>query len=252
MKRQMKKLIVSAVALSLVIPALSAPKAEAAKKPSLVKKVSVKAGKTKKVTVKGVKTKQIKKTTWSVKSKKVVTLSKKKKNSVTIKGKKAGKTVLTAKIKVGKKTYKKTCKITVKKAGKVTVTKAPVATPTAPAKVTDTPGAKATATPTAAPTAVPTLRALDQGYKTAKAPEAKDPDTFPTTVPEAKVDPATATVYDEDFEDVETGTKSTDCVNEDTPDPEGLKRWILRAFSDDNNTGKDYLDVTRGYRFASS
>ena len=46
MKRQMKKLIVSAVALSLVIPALSAPKAEAAKKPSLVKKVSVKAGKT--------------------------------------------------------------------------------------------------------------------------------------------------------------------------------------------------------------
>ena len=55
MKRQMKKLIVSAVALSLVIPALSAPKAEAAKKPSLVKKVSVKAGKTKKVTVKGVK-----------------------------------------------------------------------------------------------------------------------------------------------------------------------------------------------------
>ena len=70
MKRQMKKLIVSAVALSLVIPALSAPKAEAAKKPSLVKKVSVKAGKTKKVTVKGVKTKQIKKTTWSVKSRK--------------------------------------------------------------------------------------------------------------------------------------------------------------------------------------
>lgn len=38
LKRQMKKLIVSAVALSLVIPALSAPKAEAAKKPSLDKK----------------------------------------------------------------------------------------------------------------------------------------------------------------------------------------------------------------------
>ena len=49
MKRQMKKLIVSAVALSLVIPALSAPKAEAAKKPSLVKKVSVKAGKQRKL-----------------------------------------------------------------------------------------------------------------------------------------------------------------------------------------------------------
>ena len=89
MKRQMKKLIVSAVALSLVIPALSAPKAEAAKKPSLVKKVSVKAGKTKKVTVKGVKTKQIKKTTASGKSKRLVALSKTNNNSVKIKGKKA-------------------------------------------------------------------------------------------------------------------------------------------------------------------
>ena len=118
MKRQMKKLIVSAVALSLVIPALSAPKAEAAKKPSLVKKVSVKAGKTKKVTVKGVKTKQIKKTTWSVKSKKVVTLSKKKKNSVTIKGKKAGKTVLTAKIKVGKRPTKRLVRLQSKKQAK--------------------------------------------------------------------------------------------------------------------------------------
>lgn len=62
-------------------------------------------------------------------------------------------------------------------------------------------------------------------------------------MPEAKIDPATATVYDEDFEDVKTGTKSTDCVTRITPDPEGLKRWILRAFSDDNNTGKDYLEV---------
>ena len=52
--------------------------------------------------------KKIKKTTWSVKSKKIATISKKKKNSVTVKGKKAGNTKLTAKIKVGKKTYKKT------------------------------------------------------------------------------------------------------------------------------------------------
>lgn len=81
MKRQMKKLIVSAVALSLVIPALSAPKAEAAKKPSLVKKVSVKAGKTKKVTVKGVKTKQIKKTTWSVKARRLSRFLRKRKTA---------------------------------------------------------------------------------------------------------------------------------------------------------------------------
>ena len=235
MKRQMKRLIVSAVALSLVVPALSAPEAEAAKKPSLAKSVSVNVGKTKKVTVKGVKTKQIKKTTWSVKNKKVAALSKKKKNSVTIKGKKAGNTVLTAKIKVGKKTYKKTCKITVKKANKVVVTPVPTAVPTK-----DT---KATATPTAAPTAVPTLRALNQSYKSAKAPTAKDPETFPTTVPEAVIDPKTAVVYEEDFESVEAGTKSQDCVTDDTPNPDGLQGWILRSFSDDNNTGKDYLEV---------
>lgn len=235
MKRQMKRLIVSAVALSLVVPALSAPEAEAAKKPSLAKSVSVNVGKTKKVTVKGVKTKQIKKTTWSVKNKKVAALSKKKKNSVTIKGKKAGNTVLTAKIKVGKKSYKKTCKITVKKANKVVVTPVPTAVPTK-----DT---KATATPTAAPTAVPTLRALNQSYKSAKAPAAKDPETFPTTVPEAVIDPKTAVVYEEDFESVEAGTKSQDCVTDDTPNPDGLQGWILRSFSDDNNTGKDYLEV---------
>lgn len=235
MKRQMKRLIVSAVALSLVVPALSAPEAEAAKKPSLAKSVSVNVGKTKKVTVKGVKTKQIKKTTWSVKNKKVAALSKKKKNSVTIKGKKAGNTVLTAKIKVGKKTYKKTCKITVKKANKVVVTPVPTAVPTK-----DT---KATATPTAAPTAIPTLRALDQSYKSAKAPAAKDPETFPTTVPEAVIDPETAVVYEEDFESVEAGTKSQDCVTDDTPNPDGLQGWILRSFSDSNNTGKDYLEV---------
>ena len=74
MKRQMKKLIVSAVALSLVIPALSAPKAEAAKKPSLVKKVSVKAGKTKKVTVKGVKTKPVSYTHLDVYKRQITTL----------------------------------------------------------------------------------------------------------------------------------------------------------------------------------
>ena len=77
MKRQMKRVIVSAVALSLLVPAVSAPEAEAAKKPSLPKSVSVTVGKTKEVTVKGVKTKAIKKTSWSVKNKKIATLSKK-------------------------------------------------------------------------------------------------------------------------------------------------------------------------------
>ena len=69
---------------------------------------------------------------------------------------------MTAKIKVGKKTYKKTCKITVKKASKVNVT--PVPAKTDAAKATATPannnnnngGSTATATPkpTEAPVSV--------------------------------------------------------------------------------------------------
>ena len=117
MKRQFRSIIVSAVALSMMIPAIAAPEAQAAAKPKL-KGVSVQVGKTKKVTVKGVKAKKIKKTKWSLakKGKKIISLSKKKKNSVTVKGKKAGSAKLTAKIKVGKKTYKKTCTVKVKKA----------------------------------------------------------------------------------------------------------------------------------------
>ncbi len=247
MKRQAKRLIVSAVALSMLVPAVNAPEAEAAKKPSLPKSTSVTVGKKKKVTVKGVKAKKIKKTTWSIpkKGKKIVALSKKKKNSVTIKGKKAGKsTTLTAKIKVGKKTYKKKCKIKVKAAKKPVVTTPVVNGPTA-APTPDNSGSKATPvpTPTATPTPLPTLRPLDQSYKTAKAPAAKDADTFPTTVPAPKVDPSTATVYDEGFEDVEVGTKSEACVTEDEPNPAGLNHWILRSFAEENNTGKDYLEV---------
>ena len=243
MKKQMKRVIVSAVALSLLVPVVSAPEAEAAKKPSLPKSVSVTVGKTKKVTVKGVKTKAIKKTSWSVKSKKIATLSKKKKNSVTIKGKKAGKsTTLTAKIKVGKKNYKKTCKIKVVKAKAVVTT-----APTQKATVAPTPnnGGSATATPTPKPTAtpLPTLRTLDQSYKSAKAPEAKSADTFPTTVPTPKIDASTATIYDEGFEDMDAGTKSTACITDEEPNPEGLNGWILRSYADDNNTGKDYLEV---------
>ena len=67
---------------------------------------------------------------------------------------------MTAKIKVGKKTYKKTCKITVKKASKVTVT--PVPAKTDAAKATPTPannknnnGGTTNATPTPTPTEAP-------------------------------------------------------------------------------------------------
>ena len=47
MKRQFRSIIVSAVALSMMIPAIAAPEAQAAAKPKL-KGVSVQVGKTKK------------------------------------------------------------------------------------------------------------------------------------------------------------------------------------------------------------
>lgn len=55
------------MALSLLIPAVSAPKAEAVAKPKLsAKSVKVTVGAKKKVTVKKVEAKKIKKTTWSL------------------------------------------------------------------------------------------------------------------------------------------------------------------------------------------
>lgn len=106
----MKKFLFWAVAVMLMV--LGTQPSKAAEKPSLVKTTSLAVGKTKKVSIKA---KKIKKTSWSVGNKKIATLSKKKKGSVTIKGKKKGSTVLTAKTKVGKKTYKNTCKIVVVK-----------------------------------------------------------------------------------------------------------------------------------------
>lgn len=134
MKKSMKSILAKSLAVTLAFGLAGiAPNTSsdaASKKPTVTKKVTVTVGKTKTVKVKSKK--KVKKTTWSLnkKGKKIVSLSKKKKTSVKVKGKKAGKATLTAKIKVGKKTYKKTCKITVKKAvvkptpntGKVTPT----------------------------------------------------------------------------------------------------------------------------------
>ena len=241
MKRQFRNIIVSAVALSMVVTAIATPQAQAASKPKLSSKsVSVKVGKTKKVTVKGVKAKKIKKTAWAIKSKKIATLSKKKKNSVTIKGKKAGSTKLTAKIKVGKKTYKKTCKVKVSKAStpKVTSATKTSATPAPSSSNGPTSNATATDSPTDNPAASPTLRP----YKSAKAPTALKADSMPTTPPGAAVDPGTAVVYDETFENLEIGTKKSACdTTEECPD--GISRFILRSSSDENNTDKDYLEV---------
>lgn len=121
MKKTTKSILAKSLAVAMafsLVGIVSGVDADAASKPSVTKKVSVKVGKTK--TVKVTSKKAVKKTTWSLNKagKKVVTLSKKAKKSVTVKGKKAGKATLTAKVKVGKKTYTLTSKITVTKAKK--------------------------------------------------------------------------------------------------------------------------------------
>ncbi len=234
MKKQFKSLLVSAVALSLIVPTVSAPVSEAASKPKLAKKsVSVKVGKTKKIKVKSKK--KVKKTTWKLTKagKKIVKLSKKKKKSVTVKGKKAGKATLTAKIKVGKKTYKAKCKIKVK----ATATSTTTTTATAEATAATSTDAAATATPTATPR--PTLRALTQEYKSATAPTQQDSDVFPTTPPNPTVDPNTAVSYSQDYEDITVGTKTQDAITGD-----GINGAVLRGCEGD--TANDYLEVVDG------
>lgn len=142
--------VVMAFSLAGIAPSTSSD--AAAKKPSLTKKVSVKVGKTK--TVKVTSKKKVKKTTWSLKKagKKIVSLSKKKAKSVKVKGKKAGKATLTAKIKVGKKTYKKTCKITVTKASKPSVTNKPTNKPTPAPTNNNSNNGGGTVTPAPTPT----------------------------------------------------------------------------------------------------
>lgn len=164
MKSNAKSALVFALTASMVFSSAGVSEAKA-KKPTLSKtKTTITVGKKQKITVKKVKPK---KTTWSLtkKGKKIVSISKKKKTSVYIRGKKVGKATLTAKIKVGKKNYKKTVKITVKNKTAPTVTpKPPVnnATPK-PNKPTPTPTNKPPVNnatpvpnkPTPTPTATP-------------------------------------------------------------------------------------------------
>ena len=242
MNKSLKRVIVSAMALSLLVPAVSAPKAEAAAKPKLsAKSVKVTVGAKKKVTVKKVKAKKIKKTTWSLpkKGKKIVSLSAKKKTGVTLKGKKAGKTTLTAKVRVGKKTYKLKTKITVVKKTAVITAKPTQGATKTPA--TTAPANTATAVPTATPVA--TFRPLATPNMT-EVPK-KSADSFATTKPEATIDPATKVGYNVDFEDVTIGTKTEDAITGD-----GIKGVVLRGHkkADDGGVGtsKDYLDVVDG------
>lgn len=240
--RSVKRLIVSAMSLSLLVPVVNVPEAQAATKPKLSKKsVSITVGKKKKITVKKVKAKKVKKTTWSLpkKGKKIVSLSSKKKTSVILKGKKKGKTTLTAKVKVGKKTYKLKVKVTVKKANVVKPTAKPAtAVPTATTK-------PQTSAEPQAPTATPTLRPLNTEYKTLEGPAAQGNSAFQETPAKKPIDEGTKVGYSVDFEDVEAGTKTVDAITGD-----GIKGVVLRGHERASDGGigtfNDYLEVVDG------
>lgn len=208
MKKSIKSVLAKslAVAMAFSLAGIAPTSDAAAKKPTLTKKVTVTVGKTK--TVKVTSKKKVKKTTWSLKKggNKIVSLSKKKAKSVVVKGKKKGSTTLTAKIKVGSKTYKKTCKITVKKAATVTAkptAKVTVATPT-PANNN---GGNNNGGNNATPTPKPTEKPVDK-FKTDKGVLTVDEDAS-HNIPLTALNETTATSTEKRSSDSEGVTEST-------------------------------------------
>ena len=241
MKRNMKQVMAATLVMALTVPAIVAPDAQAATKPALSKSsISLKVGKSQKLTIKKVAAKKIKKTKWSVKNSKIAKLSKKKKDSVVVTAKKAGKTTVTAKIKIGSKTYTKSC--IVKVTGKAVVTAKPSPTDT---PVVESQKPDETTVPSEEPTetTVPTLRPLNDAYKNLDSIPKSDPDSFPDTPAAATVNPDTAVAYSEGFEDVEVGTKTHEMAKEG-----GIKGFGLRGWDDSegSKTSEDYLEVVDG------
>lgn len=159
-KKHMCKARRSIAALTLaaicVTTAVSAPEAEAAKKPALSgKKVTLEVKQSAKIKVKNVKSAKIKKLTVKSSKKKVAVVKKNGKTAFTITGKKAGKAIVTAKIKVGAKTTTRKVKVTVA-ASKEGAGAVPEETSLAPAtEPSTTPSTTpATASPSTVPPAV--------------------------------------------------------------------------------------------------
>ncbi|MCH5264690.1 MAG: endo-1,4-beta-xylanase, partial [Lachnospiraceae bacterium] len=234
----------------LVIPAISAPESQAAAKPKMAKKVSITVGSTKKIAVKKVKAKKIKKTTWKIAEKKIAKITKKKKNFVKVKGLKKGNATLTAKVKVGKKTYKLKTKINVTGASATPTPSNGGGNKNTPSPTPANGGGSNTGTSTPSPTPTngggsdtgtptPTLRPLTS-VSTVEVPK-RDAYEFPTTPPNPTVDPATALAYSADFEDVEVGTRT-----QDKSEGEGIKGFVLRGGEGQAGISNDYLEVVDG------
>lgn len=147
-RKALAGILTAALSIAMTLPADT--EAAVKKKPKLSAKTVTVAVKKKK-TLKVKTNKRVRKTKWSVNKKKVVSLSKKKKKSVILKGKKAGTAVVTARVTVGKKSYKLKCKVKVKKAGPVKIQDTKV-TPgpegNHDSKITSTPGGYNPSTPT--------------------------------------------------------------------------------------------------------
>ena len=112
------KMLAVTLAVGTVGTAVPADDANAAAKPKLSKsKVSVNVGKKAKITIKNVKAKKVKKLTVKSAKKAIAAVKKNGKTGFTVTGKKAGKTTVTASVKVGKKTTKLKLAVTVKAAG---------------------------------------------------------------------------------------------------------------------------------------
>lgn len=168
--KSMRKALAAVLCAAMVVTLVPSGSADAAKKPSVKKKVSVVVGKTAKIKVKNAAKNA--KVTWKTSNKKVAKLGKKvvkgKKASVVVKGVKVGSAKVTAAYKAGSKKAKLVCKVKVTTAvpeNKTTPSNIPVVSPTEPSQVqttppavqeTEQPKATATAKPTKRPTASPT------------------------------------------------------------------------------------------------
>ena len=110
-----KKTIVLAITTAMLVSLLPSEPGAAAKKqkPTMPKQITVNVGKSK--TIKITSKKRIKKTKWSLgkRDKKIISI-RGKKTSAIVKGKKSGKAVLTAKVTIGKKSYKLKTSIIIK------------------------------------------------------------------------------------------------------------------------------------------
>lgn len=157
MRRVFRKGVAVALAAAMVVT-LAPASADAAKKPSIAKKASVKVGKTTTIKVKNGKAKAT--VTWKTSKKSVAKLGKQVKKgnkaSVVVKGVKKGKATITAVYKLGKKKTNLKCVVTVSGGNVAPATATPTTAP-ATAKPTNAPATGApTATPTAEPTKEPT------------------------------------------------------------------------------------------------